>query len=215
MSWWDYGYWITRIAHRIPNANGGQNRRAVTSIASFFTSQDEHTGNRIAQELGSSYIVIDYNTANSKFWAISLWAGIEQTEFLDIYYLPQGEQLVPVRLYYPEYYRSLAVRLYNFDGKAVTPEVSLVISYEDVPTQEGDFVKVITGVEEFTQYDESEAYISSQETDNYKIVSDNPFINPVPLEALDHYQLIYSSDIMVLVPGAAAVPEVKIFEYIE
>ncbi|GAH80553.1 unnamed protein product, partial [marine sediment metagenome] len=85
LAWWDYGYWITRIAHRIPNANPSQDTRAVTSVASFFTAQDERSANEITQELGSAYIVIDYETAISKFWAIVLWAGKEQNEFIDIY----------------------------------------------------------------------------------------------------------------------------------
>ncbi len=213
MAWWDYGYWITRIAHRIPNANPSQDTRAVTSVASFFTAQDERSASEITQELGSSYIVIDHETAISKFWAIVLWAGKEQAEFFDIHYLPQENELVPYLLYYPEYYRSLSSRLYNFDGKAVTPESTVVISYQEELRQGGILLKVIASAEQFDSYEEAEAYLLSRESANYKIVGANQFISPVPLEALEHYQLIHSSDEAVRYSETGVVPAVKIFEY--
>ena len=125
--------------------------------------------------------------------------------------MPQENQLGQAQLFYPEYYiypeyyRSLAARLYNFDGKAVTPEKTMVISYQELVSQEGIPFKAITGKQEFTSYEAAEAYLLSQESANYKIVSDNPFISPVPLDALKHYRLIHSSDDL----------SVKIFEYIE
>ena len=212
MAWWDYGYWITRIAHRPPNANPGQDRVRVINVASFLLSQDENSADEIIQELDSSYIIIDYLTATGKFWAIATWLEREPTEFFDIYYLPRENEL---RQYiYPEYYRSLSVRLYNFDGKAVTPESTLVISYQERVNDDGEVFKEVTSEKEFDSYEEAEAYLLSQKSANYRIVSDNPFVSPVPLEALKHYKLIHSSDIGVLAPDAGKVPEVKIFEYI-
>ena len=67
LAWWDYGYWITRIAHRIPNANPSQDPKALYNVASFFTSQNETAASEIRQQLGSEYLVIDQDTALSKF----------------------------------------------------------------------------------------------------------------------------------------------------
>ncbi|MFC2056842.1 oligosaccharyl transferase, archaeosortase A system-associated [Chloroflexota bacterium] len=215
LAWWDYGYWITRIAHRIPNANPSQNPKALTNVASFFASQDEKSASEIAQELGSAYIVIDHETALSKFWAIATWAGRTQTEYFDIYLVPQENRLVARTLYYPEYYRSVAARLYNFDGKTVTPESLWVISYREDADNAGTLYKIITSAEQFDTYEDAEAYISSQESTNYRIVSMDPMISPVPLEALEHYKLIHSSDNKVSLSGEREVPAVKIFEYID
>jgi len=215
MAWWDYGYWITRIAHRLPNANPSQNRKAVTSVASFFTAQDEESAQEIRQELGSSYIIIDNQTATSKFWAIATWAGKESTEFSDIYYVPEQGRLMPFQLFHPEYYRSLVVRLYNFDGKAVTPERLFVISYQPKVSREGKPYKEITSAEQFDSYEEAEAYLLSQKSGNYKIVNDNPFVSPVPLEALKHYRLIHSSKNLTRLPSGEVIPSIKIFEYID
>jgi len=214
-AWWDYGYWITRIAHRIPNANPSQAAGPVTSVARFFTSQDENSANEIAKELGTSYVIIDYETATGKFHAIATWAGSSPEEFFDVYRLPHEGKLIPVQLFHAEYYRSLSTRLYNFDGKAVTPDSSVVISYQKRISQEGEVYKEITSAELFPSYEEAEAYLLSQESANYRIVSDSPFFSPVPLEALEHYNLIHYSDGGVLLPDVGIVPQIKIFEYIE
>jgi len=211
-AWWDYGYWISRIAHRLPNANPSQDPVAITNVAAFFLSQDENSAEEIIQELDSSYIIIDYLTATGKFWAVATWLEREPTEFFDIYYLPQEN--TQRQYIYPEYYRSLSIRLYNFDGKAVTPESTLVISYQERVSNDGKVFKEVTSEKEFDSYEEAEAYLLSQESANYRIVSDNPFVSPVPLEALKHYKLIHGSDFGVVVPDAGKVPEVKIFEYI-
>ncbi len=222
LAWWDYGYWITRIAHRIPNANPSQDPWAVGSVASFFTSQDEKSANEIAQELGSAYIIIDIDTAyvnpitaSGKFWAVAAWAGGESTEYFDLYLVPQENNWVLMPFFYPEYYRSLAVRMYSFDGEAVIPESTMVISYQESADEKGNIYKLITGAEQFNSYEEAEAYLSGQESANYRIVSMNPMLSPVPLEALEHYKLIHSSDSMVNLPDGREVPGVKIFEYIE
>ncbi|MFC2071985.1 oligosaccharyl transferase, archaeosortase A system-associated [Chloroflexota bacterium] len=219
MAWWDYGYWITRIAHRIPNANPSQHPGAIINVASFFSSQDENSANEIRQEVGASYIIVDFETATSKFYAVAIWAGKEQTDFFDVYLVPDEEnRLVARLLYHPEYYRSLSTRLYNFDGKAVTPESTIVISYEERTDldKEGTLYKVITSAtDNFTSYQEAEAYLLSQESTNSEIVSIDPFNSPVPLEALEHYQLIHGSDEAVRYSETGMVPAVKIFEYID
>ena len=99
------------------------------------------------------------------------------------------------------------------EEKEVTPEKSLVISYQEV-SQEGTQFKLITGAEEFGSYEEAEDYLLSQESDSYRIVSSNPFISPVPLEAVESYNLTYSSNSTVEISDVGAVPAVKIFEYI-
>ncbi|MFC1593233.1 hypothetical protein ACFL4C_04390 [Candidatus Omnitrophota bacterium] len=214
-AWWDYGYWITRMAHRMPSANPSQDPEVLTSVASLFTSQDENSANEIVQKFDSSYLIIDYDISTGKFWAVVTWAGKNSAEFFDIYHIPKEDKLVPVQLFYPEYYRSLSTRLYNFDGKAVTPEKSIVISYQEKVSQDGKDYKQVTDAKQFDTYEDAEAYLSSQKSANYKIISENPFASPVPLEALKHYRLIHGSSQVRARPGGGEIPLVKIFEYID
>ena len=166
-------------------------------------------------KFGSRYVIIDRPTVTTKFHAVATYSGSSPENFHDVYYQPQDNKLVRLYFFYPEYYRSLAVRLYNFDGSQVTPQSSNVISYEERTGPEGEPYKVITEAKSFPTYEEAEAYISSQESGNYRIVNTDPFVSPVPLEALEHYKLIYSSDSSVMKPGGGMISEVKIFEYTE
>ncbi len=210
MSWWDYGYWIMRISHRIPNSNPGQ---AKAATAYFFIAQDENSANQIADKMGAKYVIIDYMMPTGKFYAMPIRAGKNSDDFYGTYYVPkEGGKLEPATFFYPTYYQSMVVRLYNFDGKAVTPEETSVISYKEKLSQEGVKYKEITDTKSFATYKEAEAYISSQESGNYRVVSTNPLSSPVPLEQLQHYKLVHQSNTLVTMAGKK-VPSVKIFQY--
>ncbi|MFC1908816.1 oligosaccharyl transferase, archaeosortase A system-associated [Chloroflexota bacterium] len=211
ISWWDYGYWITRIAHRLPYTNPSQDPIPITNIARFLLSQDENSAREPIQEADSAYIILDSMMATSKFWAFVSWADKDLMEFIEPYYFPYEDNLVPVNLFTPAYYNSMNSRLYNFDGKAVIPEDVLVISYEEKVTSQEKTIRVITDFENLPGYDEALEFIESKQPANYKIVGNDPLHSTVPLEALEDYKLVFSSP-----TGAdpAGVPEVKIFEYI-
>ena len=141
------------------------------------------------------------------------WAGSSEGEYFGIYYRrTEDGKLQPVNLFYPTYYRSLVARLFNFDGKAVTPTESLVISYEVRESAEGKNYMEITNSWSFPSYEEADAYVLSQESGNYRVVGNNPFVSPVPLEELDQYELVYQSEATTTLAGQK-LPRVKIFEY--
>jgi hypothetical protein len=89
----------------------------------------------------------------------------------------------------------------------------MVISYEVKANSDGQSYRQITDVKAFDSYPEAQAYVARQKSDNFRIISDNPYISPVPLLALQHCKLIYSSKGSVMEPGGNMVPAVKIFEY--
>jgi dolichyl-diphosphooligosaccharide--protein glycosyltransferase len=79
MSWWDYGHWITAIAHRMPNANPfqqgiGNKYNNVPGAAPFFTAYNESEANAIADKLGVKYVISDVEMATGKFQAMAVWA---------------------------------------------------------------------------------------------------------------------------------------------
>ena len=212
-SWWDYGYWITRIGRRIPTSSPGRGHKGE---ARFFAAQDEASANDIMdKKWGSKYVIVDHelSTPFRKFHAVATLSRSSSDKFYDVYYQPKDSMLEPVLLFYPEYYRSLAIRLYNFDGKQVIPRSSIVISFQDKVSREGQPYKEITSAKSFPSYEEAKVYISSQESTNYRIVNYDPFVSPVPLQALENYKLVYSSEGSKTTPDGRLIPEVKIFEY--
>ncbi len=215
MSWWDYGYFIMQISRRIPNSNPMQ--AGAARAGQFFTAQDEDSVNEVIDryKLGLKYVVIDHTMPTTKFYAMAEWAGSNVDEFRGVYYQRmQDGTMMPVVLYYPTYYQSIVVRLYNFDGKAVVPNETIVISYEEKLTREGDRYNEITNVWFFSTYEEAESHIAEQAADNYRIVNANPLDSPVPLEELNSYELVHESDARIGM-GNMTLPAVKIFEYLD
>jgi len=212
ISWWDYGHWITRIGRRIPNATPA----TWGSCPTFFSAQDEDSANKILDKFGIRYVIVDHAIASvdEKFWAVPTLAHKDPLKFFDVYYQLGEDRLEPILIFYPEYYCTITARLYNFDGEAVAPESSTVVFYDSI-SYEGEIYKIITDFKSFPTYEEAAAYVSSHNQDNCRIVSDNPFVSPVPLEEMEHYRLIHSSEFCIMEQGARMVPEIKIFEYVK
>ncbi|MFH0809724.1 MAG: hypothetical protein V2A77_04560, partial [Pseudomonadota bacterium] len=217
-AWWDYGYWIVRMGHRIPSANPGQSPEQIRNVARLFLSQDEASAREVMLKLQSSYVIIDYKTVSSIFWAIAVWGGHDQAQYSDIFYTPEKPQdtrLVPVRVYYTDYYRTLVARLFNFEGKAVTTERPLVVLYKDVP-QGRETIKQVSEVRSFSSYADAQAFAGSQKGSKAKVVSSNPFVSPVALEAMKSYSLVYSSPSAPSnnqVSDSESMPDVKVFQF--
>lgn len=212
-AWWDYGYWITRIAHRMPSANPGQDPTRVKNVADLFLSEDEDTIRGLMTTMDSSYVVADYETATTKFWAVATWTGRSSEEYIGSYLAEYQEQLRGVSVFEEAYYRSTFVRLYNFDGKAVTETKPVVITFEERIGNDGNVYRLITDADEFTDYQEAVDFIESEGTANHKIVGIDPFTSPIPLEAVDDFELVYSSETGITRENVGLIPGVKIFKY--
>jgi dolichyl-diphosphooligosaccharide--protein glycosyltransferase len=212
MAWWDYGHWITRVAHRIPVANPFQD--GAREAAQFFIAQDEPSANGMLEALDSRYVIVSYATVTSMFSNIVAFADRSEDEFYGVYYWSVKGQLWPIRVFYPEYYQSLAVRLYSSDGREVTGANPAVISYVPKTALNGKSYNELTSLKQFPTYDEAKAYIFSQTLGNYRIVGLNEFVSPVPLGPLEQYRLVHSSESPVTVSIiGATVPSIKVFEY--
>jgi len=212
MAWYHRGYWIASIAHRIPNTNPASD---ISSAAHFFTAQDESSANEVLDNLGSKYVIIDLALASREYEAVAMTAGIPAFQFYEIYYQRTNEgKLNPIKYYYPYYYQAMFARLYNFNAEAVVPHNSTtVISYKETSLS-GQQFKEITGTLTFATYEDAQEYLESKTAPNYRIVSESPFISPIPLEALEHYKAVYSSDPAAVEGEKELISYVKIFEYL-
>ncbi len=144
MSWWDYGHWITAIAHRIPNANPfqqgiGNKYNDVPGAAPFFTAFNESYANRVADKLGVKFVISDVEMATGKFYAMATWAEGSLEKAGSVYYrgpgyvyitpdnnigiafsrykIPANSHVITaINVPSENYYRTMEARLHIFDG---------------------------------------------------------------------------------------------------
>jgi len=211
LCWWDYGYWVLRMGQRVPVSHPGS---AQQGEQDYFMAQDgleaakRAAGWNLKYVAGNDYLV----NWNKGFPVVASSAGEKESKYFEIYYRQQGGRLTPTLLYYPEYYRTMAVRLYCYNGKAYTPAESAVISWEWGTDAEGRPYREITGLKTFRSYEDAAAFLAAQQTGNWRMVGRDPLASPAPLEALEGYRLAFASP-QKAAAGSAQLPEVKIFEY--
>ena len=210
--WIDYGYWIIRIAHRVPVNNPAQ---WLTGICSFYTAQDQAEADRLMADWKARYVIIDNRVVspNDKFYAVANLINKKESAFYDLCWQKKEGKYEPLLVFYPDYYRSMMIRLYNFDGQQVVPGSTLVMAYIPQQMPDGQQFKEITALKSYGSYAEAAAFISGQKQGDYSIIGTDPLSSPVPLEALTGYSLAYQSTQKAGAGGSALMPEVKIFAY--
>ena len=210
--WNDYGYWVTRIAHRIPVTNPGT--FGLYGEQYYFTAQDNATAASQMANWGARYVIVDGRIAspNDKFYALATLTGRQESDFYELCWQKKDEKYVPLLVFYPEFYRSMVSRLYNFDGKQVIPQKTTVMTWQERTMPDGQKFKEVLGLRNFRGYDEALSFVAGQKEGNYRIVGSDPLASPVPLEALDGYKLVYQSK-ETASAGSSPLPVIKIFEY--
>jgi hypothetical protein len=142
---------------------------------------------------------------SQKYYSFVEYSGIDESRFYDFFINRDNTAII---LYYPEYYRSMAVKLYNFDNKGSGGSPVTIIKYEE----RGD-KKYIIESKVVKSYDEALSYVKEGK---YKIGGTNPYASPIPVYIMDNYKLVYNSTYSVRKESVLGfVPEIKIFESIE
>ncbi|MBC7115021.1 MAG: dolichyl-phosphooligosaccharide-protein glycotransferase [Archaeoglobi archaeon] len=116
MSWWDYGHWITAIAHRIPNANPFQQGAKVAS--EFLTSMNESVALEILDDLGSKYVVTDIEMASLKYHAIRVWAEDEEG-YVTVVNVSVFNHTIGLPFNSPKFYSTILGKLHYLDGSGL------------------------------------------------------------------------------------------------
>jgi dolichyl-diphosphooligosaccharide--protein glycosyltransferase len=203
LAWWDHGYWITRVARRVPVTNPRQS--GMRDAASFFMSTNEADANRIAERLGVRYVAVDSllqasttRTTSQRgfFRAIAIAAGRTPSDFCNLFVDESARRetpAAPVVYCYPDYYRTMAMRLYLYGGRAATPARDVVVLSSRREVRDGQPLNVVTGEWRFGTYDEASRFVTSSGRTDLRIVSKRPQETCVPLEALTSYTSVYTS----------------------
>ena len=214
MAWWDYGYEIIRLGRRVPVANPTQTGADVAGR--FFTATDETEAARILDQTRSRYVIAHAEVpilpraglVQGKFETLVAWAGKDINRYWETFLTKDANgALGPLVLFHPEYYRTIAVRLYVYGGAPAAPQDSTyVVSYTERTMPDGARSKEILESRRFKTYESAAAYLDRFGHTGRTIVGLDPKQTPVPIEPLPRFRLLHQS------PGDT--PAVRIFEYL-
>jgi len=227
MSWWDYGHIIETIGERLPNANPfqegiGSVTKGVPGSSPFFLAENESQAEKVLANLdtgrspymNTKYVMIDWEMATGKFYAMTAWSGIPITRYYGVFYQPQGDQLVPVSVFRDPFFETMTARLFFFDGSETPVTDAIGIAYK-IYEQDGMRFPVIAETPLISKnYSELINYVNESQNKGYlsEIVSKRAYTSmttSVPLEALQHFRLVHESETVVTNDGQK---DVKTFE---
>jgi len=226
MSWWDYGHLIETVGHRIPNANPfqqgiGSVTKNVPGSSPFFLAENESQAEKVladldlnrSQYMNTKYVMIDQPMAVGKFHAMAAWSSIPTSKYMAGVYQSQGDQWVPVQIWRESYFKSMAARMYFFDGTETAGDMGVGLAYRAMDAGNGITVPVLTEAPKITKNQtELQAFIkeSRNNGDNAEIAAMSPASPAFPLEALQHYRLVHESENTI----TAGQKFVKTFEHV-
>ncbi len=193
LSWWDYGHWITTIAHRMAVTNPFQAH--VDMAAQFFMSREEKTADKISTDNDIRYIITD---ADMLFDTMQMMIRVYSPEATPGQYMgllsvndSTGKPVTAIG-YRQLFYESMVTRLHVFDGTGVNGE-RRKLGQEGTPIPGTDMRVIFPG--------DPDPEISGS------------IIRPLQdIEALQHYRLIWESNTSLSTTNEHDIRKVKIFE---
>lgn len=199
--WWDFGYWVTRLAHRIPSTNPKQTQ--AKKVAAFLLAETadaaeatlallDHPRYVLVNGELQSFFVDSAGQHDGIFGGIARWLG-RTTDYCQQYELPGDSTPPRTQIYcFPTYYQTMLVRLYAFGGRAVMPKAVTAIRWTD-GERDGRLVKRLEQPMTFAGTAEAERFIASRPTEHWRIASADPLVSCVPLEALTDFRQVFGS----------------------
>lgn len=227
MSWWDYGYWISGLARRIPNSNPTQ--RGAVDSARFLLAQCENEARELLDALSTRYVMLDWLLPRwqkpggarimGKYSALPVWLDQDVTRYYERVLMTEDSGRRVLRyIYYPPYFQSMCVRLFIFSALEARPRTPIKVyslQWQDLKSHGRQ--RVVKAVHDFETHAEAMAFIDAAEaTDDgltHVCASDSPFETCIPLEALRQFRLVHQSPRKVAVIQGHPVSTVRVFEY--
>jgi asparagine N-glycosylation enzyme membrane subunit Stt3 len=195
MAWWDFGYWITSIARRVPVSNPTQAN--ASDAASFYLAQSEGEARSILDAWHSRYLIADAelpmrNEDGKYFGYFTSFFEYDRSRRLDEYIVFALEGDRRRLLYRPAYYRSMAVHLFSFNGAAVEQPRGAALAFLSPPLNGRPHPELIE-LRRFASAQDALAAEPSCRNQGCLLVSDDPNISCVRLEALAGFEQIHSN----------------------
>jgi oligosaccharyl transferase (archaeosortase A-associated) len=211
MVWWDYAWWVTRIARRPPATNPTQ--FAVKEAARFYLSTNEADAIAILNERKARYVIADrsipMSTAtaghplSSQLEVMARWSDrFDTSYFYELYY----ERGTPVFVYSPEYYRTMGIRMFAYGGRGYVPSRA---SWAIAVNAERQIVEKRV----FDTHAEAEKFVAA-DPQKWRLVGLHPLLGPTPIDPLTILVREFASTTGVEGP-IGRIPEVSVFRVVQ
>jgi dolichyl-diphosphooligosaccharide--protein glycosyltransferase len=219
MNWWDHGYWIVQLGHRVPVSNPTQER--APNAGRFYAATSEDDALAILSQERARYVVADWEipfridpdgTTMGRFQSVVNWAGARHQTYYEVMYRRAIDGWTPVWVFHEPYYRSMAFRLAVLGGAGATPVLATtVIRVSERLDGNGWPFKEIVAASAHSTYEAAVAAAASVTgAERALVVGLNPWTAAFPIEPLRrlHEKQAFRSDEQR--PSEA--PYVRIFE---
>jgi asparagine N-glycosylation enzyme membrane subunit Stt3 len=202
---WDEGWWISGIARRIPTANGQQD--GIVETSRFLTETQLDDALRAIRKSGARYVAIGPESVTIQLPSLVSNAGRRIDQYSRVFDTPvPGGQHARVRVYFPAFYRSMAARLYLFEGRRIDSRQTGVMVFLTSGNEE-----TIHSVRKFASEKEAEQWIAANPYETANLASADPAASCVDLDEIPWLTRVFASSNERVVGGKQPTV-VKIFE---
>ena len=217
--WWDFGYELEQLAHRIPMSNGTQ--EGAGQMARFYTETIPEAAVGWLRRSGARYVVVDpqgpmfAGESHSRFPVQVRMLGRNLDTYLQTLFQrdPEGK-MKSMPVYLPTYYQTMVSRLYLADGEAVAGTGPWVFETEPTKEPNGKTVELIVTSRHLASEAEVTDYREQRPFARVTVGCLDPVKSCFTLPAVKGLQRVFSSDLLPLSPNRV-VHAVKIFQVME
>ncbi|MBM3762636.1 MAG: hypothetical protein FJW36_20625 [Acidobacteria bacterium] len=208
LAWWDYGYGITAIGHRIPFTNPTQ--RNAMPAAKMLLSQSEDQLLQKMREKRLRYLMVGGDLpllpigkeAIGKLPSVIIWSEEERGKFFEELEEKDADgKTNRVTVYYPAYYRTPAVRLALYGVDEVVPNGGMCAVIKEGKT-----------IKSKECFDSEEKLAEALKAPNAVLGSLRPLRSCVRLPKLESLRVVHESrDVLAVIDGVR-VSSLRIYE---
>jgi asparagine N-glycosylation enzyme membrane subunit Stt3 len=216
--WWDYGYELEQVAHRIPMSNGTQS--GAIEMARFYVETIPEAAVAWLRQTGARYVTVDplgplfAGQNHSRFPAqVNLLGRQLDTYYQTLYERDEDGNFLPVPVYLPTYYQTMIARLYLADGAAVAGANPWVFETAATTAPNGKTVELIVSKHQFSTQNEVASFVGERPSARLIVGCLDPSTSCVPLPAVKGLKRVFTSDPLPL-SRDRLVRAVKIYEVV-
>ena len=219
MNWWDQGYWLVQMAHRVPVSNPTQT--GAPTSAAFFTATDEASAMALLEQHRARYVMVDWElpfreapsgSIAGRFQNLADWAGVPTSQFYRVCFTRRTEvdPWTAVWIFQEAYYQSMAYRLMVLGGGPASPvNNTFVIQIRDREDTTGRRFCEAGNAQRFATADEAKAAAAARGPE-FHAVGLTPWQPAFPARAIDGLRL--TKDFRSASQKDGEAPMVRVFE---